>query len=415
MLGGRLTTWLPLAMLVLLGLLASYGHLLVENRGHAAVDGIPSVIPVSSARDRGPDSLRSALFLAMKANHRVTIQLDVPLIELEVALPPVLSSNGVTIRGGLDVPTVLKNVATDPDQSAILRLLGNNIDLHDFTLDAAGAPGIAVFGEQATVAGVEVRNAGIGLSAVNPVRLTVRDSRFIDNIDGIRIQGSTGSATIVNSVISGNRENGIWLVFNEPAAADTASITIHGNRINAGRNGLVGANTVADFRNNYVSGFSRIGLMLMASRAAVVDNRIVDSNGIGMHLSNMQESFVYENEIGSNSLVGILILDADGLQVANNNIYSNGYGIVTVGREPIAAALRSNVLADQKIDGLIAIGDTPIIDGNHALRNSQAGIRVLDLLLPDIPVIAATQRYTNNVLRDNGSNTVLQGEFVVHP
>ena len=413
--GGRLTTWLPLAMLALLGLLASYGHLLVENRGLAPGDGIPSVIPVSSSRDRGPDSLRSALFLAMKANHRVTIRLDVPLIELEVALPPVLSSNGVTIRGGLDVPTVLKNVATDPDQAAILRLVGKNIELHGFILDAAGAPGIAVLGEQATLEDVEVRNAGIALSAVDPVRLTVRDSRFIDNVDGIRIQGATGSGTIVNSVISDNRENGIWLVFNEPMAADTASITIHGNRINAGRNGFVGANTVTDFRNNYVSGFSRIGVMLMASRAAIVDNRIVGSKGIGMHLSNMRESFVYENEIGSHSLVGILILDAEGLQVANNNIYSNGYGIITVGREPIAAALKSNILADQKIDGLIAIGDTPIIDGNHALRNTQAGIRVLDLLLPDVPVIAATQRYTNNVLRDNGSNTVLQGEYVVHP
>jgi Right handed beta helix region/Periplasmic copper-binding protein (NosD) len=409
----KLTTWSPLLILGVLGVLAGLGRFMISDREADADGPSPSVVAVTSGADRGPGSLRSALFSAMRADRHVTIDLQVPAVDLEISLPPVAVAHGVTLRGSLAEPTVIRNLDDTLAASVLLHLVSQNIKLTNITVDAAGATGVVVTGAQVVMDNIEVRNAEVGVTAVDAEQLTISNSRFSTNNDGVRIEGKSGSVRIDNNHFAGNRRNSLWIAFGTAPGQQTSTIIVHDNRFSGSRNAFTAANAVVDLRGNRVSGFARTGLTLISSRASIADNRITDSHGIGMHLSDLSNSYIVNNEVGRNQQVGMLIVDAKGVQVDSNEIYENGYGIVTVGRETITAALRNNTLSNQTIDGLISIGDTPTIDSNHALQNRQAGIRIMDLLLPDQRLVPSSPRYVNNTLTDNGDDDILFGQYVV--
>ena len=55
-------------------------------------------VSVTSAADRGPGSLREALFVAAASKGKLNVVIRVPTITLETALPPLTSSRGISIR-----------------------------------------------------------------------------------------------------------------------------------------------------------------------------------------------------------------------------------------------------------------------------------------------------------------------------
>ncbi len=409
----KLTTWSPIVILGVLGILAGLGRFIATERESKSTSSVPGIIVVGSSADRGPGTLRSALFMAMRADHHVAIELQVPSIELEISLPPVAVAHGLSISGALDTPTHIRNTNDDQSTGVLLHLVSKNVSLANIAVDANGATGIVVSGPQISIDNVAVSNAEVGLSAIDAERLTISNSQFSKNRDGVRIEGSNGSVDVKGNRFTANRRNGLWIVFGVAPGQQTSTIAVHDNRFSGSVNAFTAANAVVDLRGNRFTGFTRAGLTLISSRANIAENRIIDSSGIGMHLADLSNSYVVRNEVGRNQLAGMLIIDAKGLQVDSNEIYENGYGIITVGREPITAALSNNTLTNQTIDGLISIGDTPTIDGNHALHNRQAGIRILDLLLPDRDLIRSSPRHSNNVLTDNGDNEILSGQYVV--
>lgn len=408
-----LTTWLPLVVLGMLGVLAALGRH-IELTGDSAAEGaVPPFITVTSKADRGPGSLRSALFLAMRADGPVTIGLSVPVIELDVPLPPVAVPDRLRIEGQLAERTQIVNLQPGNENQQLLQLVSDNIELAHLAVDANGAVGIAVRGADVVLEGIESNRAAYGVLARDVTRLTVFNSRFSGNGDGVRVEGRSGSVILRRNEFLDNGNSNAWVVFSGVRSQAPHTVVIHDNQFSGARNSIVVANAVADLRGNRVHGFANAGFMIIDANATVAENRIIDSQGIGLHLSGLHDSFVTNNEIGRNSQVGVLIVDANGLQVDSNKIYANGYGIAAVGRKPINASLRNNMLVDQSIDGLIAIGNTPLIDSNRALRNRRAGIRIMDLDMPDSPLITSDPRLTNNVLNGNGDDEVLFGRYVV--
>ncbi len=409
----QLITWIPVGLLAILGVLAGFGRLIQFSDNVERDQGIPTEIIVSSESDRGPGSLRAAMFLSMKAEHTVTIILQVERIDLEYPLPPIAVSRGLNIVGAMPNPSALRYRGPAREGFTLIHIASDDVHINNIEIDATGIAGILINGARPVLNSISVSNATVAVRTINPDQLDIRNSHFTGNNDGVRIEGSSGSARIVGNSFKNNSDYGLWLVFNGPGGTSRHKIAIHDNRFSGGRIPVVAFNSFVDLNNNRLSGFSNIGLALADSRAIVVNNRIIDSHGIGLHVSNLKDSLIGNNEIARNKLVGIVILDASGLQVSGNNLYSNGYGLVAVGRRPISATVRNNTLVDNAIDGLISIGDTPLIYGNHSLRNRQAGMRILDLELPDDPPIEATQRYADNVFRGNGDDNILFGSYVV--
>ncbi|NNC77711.1 MAG: right-handed parallel beta-helix repeat-containing protein, partial [Woeseiaceae bacterium] len=407
-----LTTWLPILLLVVLGGLAGIGKFLQDGFGNDERTAIPDELVVSSRSDRGPGSLRTALFTAMKAPHKITIRFDVDQIDIEVPLPPVAVS-GIKFIGNEAAPTLIRFASNRQTESSLLKVSGDDVLIEHLHFDANGGVAIDVTGKRTNLRNLRIANASIGIDGFDVTSLTVENSVFRGNGTGIRLNGEKARTKIAGNTFEDNRDGAIWLALSSDEIQSRNDILIHDNIISGGRDGLIAVNAGLDVRGNRISQFTRSGITLLGTRAMVTGNLISDSAGIGMHISQLLDSVVVDNEIARNQQIGILIVDAQGLQVDQNHVYENGYGIAAVGLKPINATLKNNTLVGQAIDGLIAIGESPFIDSNHALRNRQAGIRIMDLALPDQPLIEAVPRLANNTMSDNGDDDVQYGEYVV--
>lgn len=405
-----LTTWLPILLLVVLGTLAGIGDLL--QSGSVAIDEFPSEIDVTSRSDRGPGSLRAALFAALKAPRPVTIRIGVDVIDIDVPLPPI-AADGTMIIGDAEGRVLLRrspvNTSTDP----LLQIGADDVSLHHVVIDAAGKPAIFVTGNSAHLDTIVVQDASVAIESLDSDALTIVDSEFPDNEIGIRLGGRRATATIRGNEFRDSRKSGIWIALATDDPDTDSNIHIHDNNFIGGSDGIVAVNVRADVRGNRISGFGHAGISLLDARAHVTGNQVIDSKGIGIQATRLRDSAIDDNEVARNEQVGILIVDAYGLRVDSNQVYRNGYGIAAVGLQPIDASVRRNTLASQSIDGLIAIGEAPFIDGNHSIENAQAGIRIMNLVRPGLPTIAAEPRMANNRLSGNGSDDVQFGDYVV--
>ena len=70
-----------------------------------------------------------------------------------------------------------------------------------------------------------------------------------------------------------------------------------------------------------------------------------------------------------------------------------------------------NTLLTQQFDGIVVIGDSPVIRRNVALNNRSAGLRILTFLPRTGPRIAANPFIDNNTFGGNTLNEPVRGEF----
>lgn len=407
----NLTTWLPVLLLVVLGALAGTGNML--QSGMDSDDGYPAEIAVTSRSDRGPGSLRAALFAAIKAPHSVVIRIAVDAIDIEVPLPPI-AADRVTIVGDAENPVLLRRAHANTADSELLQIISNDVSIRHIAIDAAGTPAIVVRGDRARLEAISIVNASVAVECFDCEKLAVRASEFSAHDIGIRLGGRRTTATIIDNEFRDSRQSGIWMALTSETLDADFDLRVHDNRFSGGRDAIVAVNVRADVRGNRISRFSHAGIRLMDAHASVIGNQVLDNDGIGIHVSRLHRSAVVENEVARNEQIGILIVDAHGLQVDRNQVYQNGYGIAAVGLNPIDASVRQNMLTGQAIDGLITIGESPYIDGNHSVENGHAGIRIMNLVRHGLTTISAQPQLGNNTISGNGNNDVQFGDYVVN-
>src|SRR5690349_4688060 len=86
-----------IGVLVVLALVAAGGWWYQQShlQPTPATSGVTAI--VTSGADRGPGSLREALFVVASAKEGATISIQVPRIVLETALPPIVTAHGLSI------------------------------------------------------------------------------------------------------------------------------------------------------------------------------------------------------------------------------------------------------------------------------------------------------------------------------
>src|SRR5215472_14532315 len=94
------------AVLLLLGALAGLGFW-YQARQKAPVHSLGTLtVNVTSGADRGPGTLREALFVVAAASSKADVLLRVKTIALETALPPLVNPHGVRLiaqQGGTQI------------------------------------------------------------------------------------------------------------------------------------------------------------------------------------------------------------------------------------------------------------------------------------------------------------------------
>lgn len=142
-------------------------------------------------------------------------------------------------------------------------------------------------------------SVGFGLIVRDQARVTIRDSRFHDNISGLEVEDSV-QATVINSVFFNNRVKGIGL--GQEGQLHLIGSTIFGTKLDGTGIGI-DANDMSK---------------VVIERSLIYDNRLE-----GVQASESSTVEISNSIIAWNNRSGILLLDQPTLIVKESIIYSN--------------------------------------------------------------------------------------------
>ncbi len=364
---------------------------------------------VTSAADDGTGSLREAIFAAAGAAGRARIRLPAGRILVQSPLPPVVNADGVLIEGVAG--------STEIDGSGLAS--GPVLDID--------APGSLVSGvritnarEQGIVArkdGLRVARSGFvncdqGLYVADGVSgLAVDGSTFSQNRVGVWLAGVRGDNDVRNSRFLRHGDAAIWVVRRQ-VEAPAGRVLVSRSQFEQDRISLVLANTPVEVENNDFVGARDAAIVLLGQGAVVRRNRIRQGTGVGLIADDTDGVVIDGNEVDHNQAIGILVRSSGDALVRSNRLHANGYGLAFVfgrGRTPNVGA--ENTILRHTYDGVITIGDSPVLRDNAVLNGSLAGLRILDFYSATGARIASDPLLQRNRVEGNALNTAVRGEY----
>lgn len=402
---------LTLLVVAMIGL-AAIAYPPVAERIQAGMGSSASetAVRVTNPGDSGPGTLRAAIFAALRSDQALEILLETPRVQLSTPLPPLAMASGLMISG-VDERHVID--ASGMGSGAVLHIQGDNITLRNFTIEGALDRAIQVQGSDARLMDIEIIRCNIAVSVVAGPRLRLTDSTFDDNRFGIQMAGRPAAMSVDNSRFSNHREAAIWAVGAEDfALAEDRVLEIRGNDFDGDRYGIVAAGFPVLVAGNHITGSTSAGVLVMGSGAEVLDNRIRAGAGMGILAIGAISTVIKDNEIDHHQAVGILLRDSTGVAITQNKVYSNAYGIATVGSAPQSGSIfTGNVVTSSRHDGLLVIGDSSVFTRNRLLKNGGAGLRILDLARLNQTLAVANPLLQGNVTQNNGIDRPERGVY----
>jgi parallel beta-helix repeat protein len=365
---------------------------------------------VTSSKDHGPGSLREAIFDADTVSERARIVFRVPFVELSTPLPTLANPAGIVMEapeegvelralGGLSGPVIEVNSRT-----TVLRRI---------RIVNASEQGILVRSSGFRLEDSTISGADVGLEAVQGATdLTVERSAFDGNRIGVRLSPQIVGITLQTNRFLNHKEAGLWVVGSDTDFRSGQTLAVKENSFQRNRYGAVVGNASAIIENNEFLNSSEAALLLIGQGARVQGNRIRGGKGVGVFADRSQGTVIENNELDHNQTIGVLVRYSRDAVVRNNRIYANGYGIAFVlgeARSPSAAT--DNSLLNQTFDGLIVIGDSPVLRRNQVVGNRQAGLRVLGFSPGTGNRVPSDPYLENNALRGNAFDNPVRGEY----
>ena len=394
-----------------LGALALVQHWLADRRPVALQLRAAQEFVVTSSGDDGPGSLREAIFAADSVQGRARIVLRPDVIVLRTPLPPLVNPSGIVVE--------VADAKTEIDARALAAGPIFDVDAPNSVISGVKmlhAPEQAVLlrADAFRLVGATIVDCDEGLHVADNVdNLIVESTRFENNRLGVQLESTSSGIILRGNRFVGHRDAAVWAVRGKPLDdADVRGATLSGNYFEDDRMSLVLGNVRATVENNEFVKAREVALFLIGGGAIVRGNRIRSGSGIGIFADATQGTLIEANELDHNRALAILVRSSRGALLRKNRVYDNGYGIGFVLNErsnPNVAA--DNTLLTQQFDGIVVIGDSPVIRRNVALNNRSAGLRILTFLPRTGPRIAANPFIDNNTFGGNTLNEPVRGEF----
>ena len=402
---------LAVAAVGLLGMLALLQHWLADRRPPAAEDRVASEIAVTSAEDRGEGSLREAIFAADSAPGRVRIMLRVPRIELRSPLPPLVNPHGISVEAEAS-GTEIDLAATGSGPAIEVR--GDRSQIVGVSFKGAPAQAIQVAARGFRLAGGRISECGEGVRAAEGAAgMTIEKVQFEGNATGIRIDSAEAGTVVRDNRFAGHKEAAIWVVLPGDTPIDpAANVTITANRFKGDRLSVVAANAPVTVEKNEFLANREAALLVLGSGIRVRDNQVRDGEGIGVIVNGAARALIEGNEISRNRALGVLVRASGGATVRGNRLYGNGYGLAFVlGDAGNPVMVSENAVLNHRYDGIVVIGDSPVVQRNRTLHNGQAGVRVLDISSRTAAKVLSVPFLDANTMAGNLLNEVVRGDY----
>jgi hypothetical protein len=387
------------AVLLLLGALAGLGFWYQASQKAAAVHSLGTLtVNVTSSADRGPGTLREALFVVAAASGKADVQLRVKTIALETALPPLVNPHGVRLiaqQGGTEIDAhALAN-------AAVLDVAGANTSIAGLVLRNCAGSAILLRAAQFRLQGSTIDSCDVGVDVAENARGTLLErNRFVNGRIGVRLAASTPDTVLIGNEFSGNRDAGIWAVRAEPDARRPA-ITVRENHFTGDRSGVVAANVAMLVERNDFSDEAEAAVHLLGTGAVVRGNQVSGGPGMGIVAENGSGLVLEDNELDRLQAYGIMVRGSADVLVRANRVTNCGYGLAFVlgdPRRPSTAA--DNTIIQPQFNGIDVVGDSPILRHNEVLQPHAFALHVTDFQQPDGTKVPAHPFLdSNNFLR----------------
>ena len=154
----------------------------------------------------------------------------------------------------------------------------------------------------------------------------IKENKFINNYNGIKISSSQATTMIINNLFSNNLNDGIFVY--------ESSSVIENNEFNSNEKGVFIMLGDVLIRENLFLNSTLTGISCYSSSAIIEYNVLKNntSNGIYCSSGNGHHTTIRNNLITNNER-GISCHFWDGLEIINNTIVENQYGIVELSSE----------------------------------------------------------------------------------
>ena len=374
------------------------------------------VVNVTSGADRGPGTLREALFVVATASSSAQIVLEAPHITVETALPPIVNSRGVTVTAQTDHGLIDAHAL---GEGPVFDVAAPNTTFDGVTVNGCPAAAILVRAGRFHVHGATLSGCDVGVDvAGNANDLLIERNHFVDDRLGVRFAAATRNSAVIGNEFSGERDAGVWAVRSEPDLKG-APFTVRDNRFDHDHAGIVAGNIPILIERNELLASSESAVHLIGAGAIVRGNRVSGGSSFGIVAEGAREAVIEGNELDGVAAYGIMVRGSSNALVRSNRVHRCGYGLAFVlgdARNPSTAV--DNVIIEPSYDGIDVIGDSPILRRNQVLHPHALALRVSDFQPPGgAQAITATPYLDGNQFGGATARIAANGSVypTVHP
>jgi parallel beta-helix repeat protein len=397
---------IAIGVFVLLAIVVAAGHWYETRRAQPgqAVDTKVAVHHVSNAGDRGPGTLREALFIVAGATGSSTISIDIPSIKLETALPALVNGRGVRLVGQ-STGTVIDAQALNA--GPVFDVSGPNTAIEGITISKCPAAAILVRSVHFRLSTTTIDSCDVGVEvAENSSDTLLERNHFIKNRVGIRFAASGHNTAVANNEFREDKDAGLWAVRSASDSHDDV-IGIHDNKFTEDTAGIVAGNIpVLIERNDFINAHES-DVHVVGAGAMIRGNRINGGAAMGIVAENATGAVIDDNELEGLTAYGVMVRGSSNTLVRSNRLHNCGYGLAFVlGDKAKVSTAVDNTIIEAKFNGIDVIGDSPILRRNQVLRAHAYALHVEDFQPPNGQKVQSQPFLDNN----NFGNSPVSGK-----
>jgi hypothetical protein len=364
-------------------------------------------VHVTNAGDRGPGSLREALFLVAGATGPTNISIEVPIIKLETALPAFVNSHEVRLMGqapGAQIDAQALN------EGPVLDIAGSNISIEEVTIQNCPAIAVLVRAVHFRLSASVIQSCDVGVEVADNASDTLLErNKFIKDRLGVRFGASHRNSVVANNEFIENKETGLWAVRGAPDSQDEA-IAIRDNKFTEDGNGIVAGNVpVLVERNDFVNAHEA-AIHVVGAGAIIRGNHINGGASMGIVSENGRGAIIEDNELEGLTAYGIMLRGSSNVLIRSNRLHNCGYGIAFVLGDPHNASTAvDNTIIEPKFNGIDVIGDSPNLRHNQVLRAHAFALHVENFQPPNGQKVISQPVLDNNNFGSSPDNGAIAG------